>query len=420
MSMLPFGTYPNEDGQGEHLGFAMPGMIQEPINALSRLFGTPSNPGTFGQGPDAPGNKEDMTTLLMSMYGGNAMNPAAAIPKGALASGALREAPQRMYHGTAAAEDFSHFRPSSEGSFGPGVYLSENPAIASQRALLDDGSRVFPVDAQGPFASMDDYLTALHANGRDPAAAQQSLGQQGYTGVSGDLGSYGSPKPVTNVFAPGSIRSATTGETLFSDTGRPSLFGSAIAGAEHPIGHMPSDLIEQAGAAGTIPYAGVGQLSSTDTLVHQLMANRPTVSVKTGERIAGTNDRQGPPLTTYDTIALDQAWRDKIRRTGELYSDGLPSIWGNALMDYAQNDQGPGNYLKDRMNQPYQPAPGEDFQYQQDPADVQRLQDWIGRHQRHDLPPKQAEELMKRDPEYQNLYRKLWTPRPYNPEPPLR
>lgn len=251
-------------------GWQVPPAVHEPINALSRLFGTPSNPGTFGQGPDAPGNKEDMTTLLMSMYGGNAMNPMAAIPKGSLASGALREAPQRMYHGTAAAEDFSHFRPSSEGSFGPGVYLSENPAIASQRALLDDGSRVFPVDAQGPFASVDDYLTALHGNGRDPSAAQRVLADQGYTGVSGDLGSYGAPNPVTNVFQPGSIRSATTGETLYSD-GLPSIWGNALA------------------------------------------------------------PQQDEPR--------------------------------NALMDYAQNDQGPGNYLKDRMDQPYQPAPGEDFQY---------------------------------------------------------
>ncbi|WP_150103159.1 hypothetical protein [Hyphomicrobium denitrificans] len=227
MSFLPFGTYANPDGT-ESLGLAIPGMIQEPINALSRLFGTPSNPGTFGQGPDAPGNADDMRTLLMSMYGGNAMNPAAAIPKGALSSGALREAPQRMYHGTAAAEDFRNFKPSSEGSFGPGVYLSESPAVASERALTDTGSRVFPVDAQGPFASVDDYLTALHGNGRDPVAAQQSLGQQGYTGVSGDLGSYGHPAPVTNVFQPGSIRSATTGETLYSD-GLPSIWGNALA-----------------------------------------------------------------------------------------------------------------------------------------------------------------------------------------------
>ena len=266
-------------------GWQVPPAVHEPINALSRLFGTPSNPGTFGQGPDAPGNKEDMTTLLMSMYGGNAMNPMAAIPKGSLASGALREAPQRMYHGTAAAEDFSHFRPSSEGSFGPGVYLSENPAIASQRALLDDGSRVFPVDAQGPFASVDDYLTALHGNGRDPSAAQRVLADQGYTGVSGDLGSYGAPNPVTNVFQPGSIRSATTGETLYSD-GLPSIWGNALA------------------------------------------------------------PQQDEPR--------------------------------NALMDYAQNDQGPGNYLKDQFQnrEPYQ----QDYQSVQPPDMNKFRHEWMEKY----------------------------------------
>ena len=413
MSMLPVGTYANEDGS-ESLGLALPGMLHEPLQALGRLFGTPSNPGTFGQGPDAPGNADDMRTLLMSMYGGNAMNPGrllegaaakAALPEvdattralqdAATASKAERafnksidsdwyhaawpdfqqfndptdylgvhvtrhrptaadfqaerggpllrldapfekpftlppygspgyaaalkeaqevlpgfdgtknaleqnaqsyrqaltqhgydsivsqdtrllddafeaialnpkalnetiysdtgrpslfgssvagaQAPQRMYHGTAAAEDFSHFRPSSEGSFGPGVYLSENPAIASQRALMDDGSRVFPVDAQGPFASMDDYLTALHGNGRDPSAAQRVLADQGYTGVSGDLGSYGHPAPVTNVFQPGSIRSATTGETLYSDV-LPSVPGMTIAGASDQNTPNPIDM----------------------------------------------------------------------------------------------------------------------------------------------------------------------------------
>ena len=465
MSMLPFGTYPNEDGAGEHLGFAVPGMIQEPINALSRLFGTPSNPGTFGQGPDAPGNKEDMTTLLMSMYGGNAMNPAAVIPKGSLASNAFKaaerlpmdeasrlararefgfdtestayrgltrpfdegdtgyyqmftsdpveaseyamknplaspnvvpaylrmgktlevdaggsnfnriftggipqevrlngldsiasmdelahaarnsgydslrvrnvfdnvtnekpsftgapaksnpgmtddellaelgleplppstpssdssgfrdlemsqrrpvtvstifdpvrirskfaafnpadidkaglllsdtgkpslmgsaiagaETPQRMYHGTASPDDFSMFRPSDSGSFGPGVYLSKDPEFAGTFAKGDQ-SRVLPVDVSGPLASHDDYLTTLHANGRNPEAALRALMDQGYTGVSGDVGGPGFSN-VTNVFKPGSVRSATTGETLFSDTGHPSLFGDAFSGAQ--------------------------------------------------------------------------------------------------------------------------------------------------------------------------------------------
>jgi hypothetical protein len=89
MSMLPVGTYANEDGS-ESLGLALPGMLHEPLQALGRLFGTPSNPGTFGQGPDAPGNKEDMTTLLMSMYGGNAMNPGRLL-EGAAAKAAFPE-----------------------------------------------------------------------------------------------------------------------------------------------------------------------------------------------------------------------------------------------------------------------------------------------------------------------------------------
>ena len=230
MSMLPFGTYPNEDGQGEHLGFAMPGMIEEPINALSRLFGTPSNPGTFGQGPDAPGNKEDMTTLLMSMYGGNAMNPAAAIPKGALASAALREAPQRMYHGTAAAEDFTHFKQSEKGAFGPGVYLSREPESTNSYAFNGPNPRVMPVDVDGPLANYDQYLAARHAS-PDQAATIQSLLDQGFSGVSVDNALPNGSANVTNVFRPGTVRSATTGETLFSDTGKPSLFGSALASA---------------------------------------------------------------------------------------------------------------------------------------------------------------------------------------------
>jgi len=138
------------------------------------------------------------------------------------------EAPQRMYHGTAAAEDFSRFKPSESGSLGPGVYLSDNPAFAGTHAGLDDGARVMPLDVSGPFASVDDYLTTLHANGRNPEAAQNALLDQGYTGVSGDFGGPNFAN-VTNVFKPGSIRSATTGETLFSDTGKPSLFGSALA-----------------------------------------------------------------------------------------------------------------------------------------------------------------------------------------------
>ena len=211
-------------------GWQVPPAVHEPINALMRLAENSRLPdGRLGvPNPDNAQNRDDVLTGLLSMYGGNAMNPAAAIPKGALASGALREAPQRMYHGTAAAEDFSRFKPSESGSLGPGVYLSDNPAFAGTHAGLDDGARVMPLDVSGQFASVDDYLTTLHANGRNPEAAQNALLDQGYTGVSGDFGGLNFAN-VTNVFKPGSIRSATTGETLFSDTGKPSLFGSALA-----------------------------------------------------------------------------------------------------------------------------------------------------------------------------------------------
>jgi hypothetical protein len=83
MSMLPFGTYPNSDGS-ESLGLAVPGMIAEPAHALSRLLGTPSNPGTFTQGPDAGSNSEDMRTLLETFLGGNATRGIGAVERGAV------------------------------------------------------------------------------------------------------------------------------------------------------------------------------------------------------------------------------------------------------------------------------------------------------------------------------------------------
>jgi len=212
------------------------GAVTEPISALQRLAeNSVDDQGNIAiPNPENPQNQQDVLTGLLSLYGGNALNPAAAIPKGGLAAGALREAaesaPQRMYHGTTA--DFSTFKPSESGSFGPGVYFSSSPEYASQFAFEQNGSRVFPVDVQGPLASMEDYFSLLHANGRNQAKTLKMLEDQGYTGIitSGERPS----QNVTSVFKPGSVRSATTGETLFSDTGKPSIAGAAVAGAEAP------------------------------------------------------------------------------------------------------------------------------------------------------------------------------------------
>lgn len=308
MSMLPGATYRNPDGS-ERLEWALPSMITEPIDALYRLGqnsvlpdGRPGIPN-----PQNVENQNDVLTGLFSLYGGNAMNPGRLL-EGAAAKAEV--APQRMYHGTGAADDFTTFRPSESGAFGPGVYLSNDASHAGSYAGLEDGARVMPLDVSGPFASMDDYLTTLHANGRNPEAAQNALVQQGYTGVTGDIG--GSDfSNVTNVFKPGSVRSATTGETLFSDTGKPSLFGSAVAGAGRSEGpsfaapavniydppYMPKRAFEE-----DYPYGAPADPQGR--LTHDIDGNHLNQNARyiVGRRMAEGED-QALPATEFDALA---------------------------------------------------------------------------------------------------------------------
>ena len=225
MSLLPFGTYSNPDGGNDTLGFAVPGAIQEPVNALMRLFGS----GNFAKGPDYPGNADDMRTLLFSMYGGNALNPGKLL-EGAAAR--AEAAPVRMYHGTASPDDFSTFRPSENGAFGPGVYLSREAESTNPYAFNGPNPRVMPVDVSGPLATYDDYLAARNAS-PDQAATIQALLDRGFSGVSVDNATPKGSVNVTNVFRPGSVTSPLTGETLFSD-GLPSLWGNALAPSQEP------------------------------------------------------------------------------------------------------------------------------------------------------------------------------------------
>ena len=138
------------------------------------------------------------------------------------------ETPQRMYHGTGSADDFSHFIPSENGAFGPGVYLSREAESTNPYAFNGPNPRVMPVDVSGPLATHDQYLAARNAS-PDQAATIQALLDQGFSGVSIDNATPKGPVNVTNVFRPGSVRSATTGETLYSDTGLPSIWGNALA-----------------------------------------------------------------------------------------------------------------------------------------------------------------------------------------------
>jgi len=232
MSMLPFATYANPDGT-ESLGFAVPGMIKEPFDALQRLAenSVDENGNIAIPNPENPQNQQDVLTGILSMYGGNALNPA-RLMEGAAARAAPEALPAaRMYHGTGVPEDFATFTPSPKGSLGPGVYLSKEADTTLPWANNGPNPRIMPVDVSGPIATYDDYLSA-RAAAPDQAATIQALMDQGYSGAAMDVPGKSGNMNVTNVFKPGSIRSATTGETLYSDTGRPSLMGSAIVGAE--------------------------------------------------------------------------------------------------------------------------------------------------------------------------------------------
>lgn len=153
---------------------------------------------------------------------------------------------------------------------------------------------------------------------------------------------------------------------------------------------------------------------------HKVLLSYPDKAAALKDYRAAFSDGKGPDRIGHVTeMSVDELkhWLRSGNTTKPLrgrYADGGSVDAAVAVAGkYAQTDQSPGKYLQ----KPWHPAPGEDYQYEQDPRDVQRLHDWIGRHQRHDLPPAQADELMKKDPEYQRLYNKLWQPKPFNPNP---
>ena len=98
-AMAPWGVYENQSGDTAS-GFAWPSMITEPLAAGERLF---KPGGTFESNP-TPESALDMGTVLMSILGNNALNPATALPKNALGMFAGRKAATADHQALALAE----------------------------------------------------------------------------------------------------------------------------------------------------------------------------------------------------------------------------------------------------------------------------------------------------------------------------
>ena len=199
-------------------GWQVPPIISEPAAAFARL-GEMTGFGSDGkfylpnvQNPEVAG---DVLTQLMTVYGGNALGSAFR-PKPAGSPMSVK-----AYHGT--GETFDKFST-------PEVY-GGTPEHANVFAMLEGSQKpnVIPLEMnfQNAIRSSDYKMPDDWTDGY--ASYARSLGADG---VDFGDGIFAALKPNT-------VRSATTGEVLFSDN-RPSLFGSALASqAEKKIGPGP-------------------------------------------------------------------------------------------------------------------------------------------------------------------------------------
>lgn len=172
-AMLPFlGEYTNTATGEKSGGMAWPSMVTEPVQAAQRFIG---DGGMWDV--ENPDNARDGNTLLWSLYGGNALNPMARVPKNALASGAMKaENPSIMgsaiagaqaerpgivaYHGS--PHDFDRFSLDKIGTgegaqaYGHGLYFAENEGVAKSyrdnvTRAHDHYSDVAMAQSNGPF-----------------------------------------------------------------------------------------------------------------------------------------------------------------------------------------------------------------------------------------------------------------------------
>lgn len=207
-------------------GFQVPPILAEPVRAGNRLL----NSGGFPD-PQDPQNQQDAVTSLLSFFGANAFGGARAGAGAAAALsdtsrpsvmgsavGSAEQQPIRAYHGTGATID----RFNTEH-----VFASTDPGVASKYSDWYPGGgspQVLPLDMHfGRVLSRSD--PKLAGLDMDEIHAAARLG--GYDGVDWGEGTYSAVQPNT-------VRSATTGEVLFSDTSRPSLLGSAVAAEQAP------------------------------------------------------------------------------------------------------------------------------------------------------------------------------------------
>ena len=366
MSMLPGATYRNPDGS-ERLEWALPSMITEPIDALYRLGqnsvlpdGRPGIPN-----PQNVENQNDVLTGLLSLYGGNAMK---GVTREAMALPSLRDTAQGIYR------DFK--------------YGNEPSPIVKDRVLA--GAEYAP-----PVSAHPAFDPPPMAGSLERGPANDTLFGSLYDVPPFD-GSYGDAlvEEAKKSFRP---NLSVIDGGLLSDTGKPSLFGSAVAGAEankpmrayrgyggrsedeaflYPERDMlfassdphtaatyansapngdpvlsrygistqgavaplemnfenPLRVDAQGSVWDQIPFNGKSW-STTDEIANLARERGHDGLILDNVRDGiGTAGNYLPPASTY--VALKRGTVTSPLTGETLFSDNLPSIWGNALAPY--------------------------------------------------------------------------------------
>lgn len=198
----PYGQ--KEDGD---TGFRVPPIIQEPVNALSRLAENSRLPdGSLGiPEPRNPDNQRDVTTGILSLYGGNAFSRGVrgmrAVPRGAPDLSLLEQ-----YHLENRLPPVSESVPRNRQAILDDVLTGADYALPAASHPMFDPPPMSDVLRSG--AANDVPFGGIH-DANVPDSYRNALADQWRRNFRPDLG----------VIDGG----------LLSDTGKPSLMGSALA-----------------------------------------------------------------------------------------------------------------------------------------------------------------------------------------------
>jgi hypothetical protein len=378
----------------------VPPMIQGIADSYSRLAGTPSQPGNAYDLTGIPELdrpiQQDMSNVLLSMYGGNAVSgiakPKGALGKGKVATEAVEPLSARVYRGASDANALEH--PSATQFFSDDAAIANLYAkdfrgvgrsvpVADDQIIYTNADRTDSLrspDPSYPFKMTGDAISYADGSGVAPydikfknpqviegpdlnrmIDAEQGFGvmdilpglasravRDGHDGLV--LGNVTDIGGIQNQYIPlqrGTVYSPFNGDLVFSDTGKPSLLGSALATAGESIKDKAQAVYRDVRYSNE-PSASppnmdlwneeIGLRNKVRNMQQTSGAQSHVInSLKSPETL---NDMGLSALDGYDVSALNQAWRNKVRQTGELFSDNKPSILGSALATAGEQPKG--------------------------------------------------------------------------------